>query len=492
MKWTTGRKKRTPKSVLARMNTRTFRVGGYSVAATAIVIAIAVFANIFINALPAGWTQFDTTSSQLYSLSEQTRTILEGLDTDITVYWIVQSGKEDETLGTLLDRYAALSSRITVEKRDPDVYPTFIQKYVTGGIYNNSLIVESAGRFTYVSYEDIYEYDYGDDYFYTGNAEVSFGGEGALTGAISYVVSESLPKMYVLTGHGEKSMSASFQSAVEKQNIEMSTLSLLTVEGVPEDAGCILIYGPESDISGTEKDAILGYLQDGGNMILITDPPQEGKERPNLDALMEYYGVTAEAGIVVEGDQNNFVFPSQLNLLPNYGSHAITQPLKENGYYMCLPISQGLTAGDPPRDTVSVTELLTTSDSAYSKASGYSMQTYEKETGDIDGPFALAVAVTETLGEERESHIVWVSSSYLLDDQTNLQISGGNQDFFLNCINWMCGQESGISIHAKSMSYEYLTISSGTSSLLTLLMIGVLPIGYLAAGIVIWIRRKKR
>ena len=358
--------------------------------------------------------------------------------------------------------------------------------------YNNSLIVESAGRFTYVSYEDIYEYDYGDDYFYTGNAEVSFGGEGALTGAISYVVSESLPKMYVLTGHGEKSMSASFQSAVEKQNIEMSTLSLLTVEGVPEDAGCILIYGPESDISGTEKDAILGYLQDGGNMILITDPPQEGKERPNLDALMEYYGVTAEAGIVVEGDQNNFVFPSQLNLLPNYGSHAITQPLKENGYYMCLPISQGLTAGDPPRDTVSVTELLTTSDSAYSKASGYSMQTYEKETGDIDGPFALAVAVTETLGEEWESHIVWVSSSYLLDDQTNLQISGGNQDFFLNCINWMCGQESGISIHAKSMRYEYLTISSGTSSLLTLLMIGVLPIGYLAAGIVIWIRRKKR
>ena len=118
-----------------------------------------------------------------------------------------------------------MSDHITVEKRDPDVYPTFVQQYVTGGIYNNSLIVESEGRYTYVSYEDIYEYEYGDDYFYTGNTEVSFGGEGALTGAIDYVISETLPKMYMLTGHGEKSMSASFQSAVEKQNIEMSSLS---------------------------------------------------------------------------------------------------------------------------------------------------------------------------------------------------------------------------------------------------------------------------
>ena len=207
------------------MKTRTFRVGGYSVAATAIVAAIAVFSNVFINALPAKWAQFDTTSSQLYSLSEQTEMIPEDLDSDITIYWIAQSGKENETLGTLLDRYADMSDHITVEKRDPDVYPTFVQQYVTGGIYNNSLIVESEGRYTYVSYEDIYEYEYGDDYFYTGNTEVSFGGEGALTGAIDYVISETLPKMYMLTGHGEKSMSASFQSAVEKQNIEMSSLS---------------------------------------------------------------------------------------------------------------------------------------------------------------------------------------------------------------------------------------------------------------------------
>ena len=71
-------------------------------------------------------------------------------------------------------------------------------------------------------------------------------------------------------------------------------------------------------------------------------------------------------------------------------------------------------------------------------------------------------------------------------------MSGGNQDFFLNCINWMCQQEGGISIHAKSMNYEYLTISSATVMSFTLLIVAVLPIACLAAGIWIWIRRKRK
>lgn len=261
---------------------------------------------------------------------------------------------------------------------------------------------------------------------------------------------------------------------------------------MPEDADCLFINAPMSDISEAERDTILEYLQAGGKLILITGPLQDGTELTNLEAVMEYYGVTAADGIVVEGSDSNYLFPAPINLLPEYGSHEITSPLSEGGYYMCLPLAQGLVVGDAPRDTVSVTELLTTSDSAYSKLSGYSMSTYEKEDGDIDGPFALAVAITETLSDGGETGVIWVSSAYLLDDSTNASISGGNEDFFLNCVNWLCGSESGISIHAKSLDAEYLAISSGTSSLLTMLMVGVIPVCFLAAGIVIWVRRKKR
>lgn len=157
-----------------------------------------------------------------------------------------------------------------------------------------------------------------------------------------------------------------------------------------------------------------------------------------------------------------------------------------------LSTAQGLTVADELPDGVSVTELLTTSDSAYSKAAGYDLTTYDREEGDLDGPFALAVAITDQVSDETESKVVWVSSSYLVDDVTNEMISGGNQDFFLNALSWMVDQEESISIHAKSLSYDYLTINSATASTLTIVVVALIPLAYLGVGLYIWIRRKRR
>ena len=479
------------KNIGASFATRSFRVGGYSVAATAIVLAIAIAVNLFAGALPTGLTWFDTTSAQLFTISGQTENIVGGLETDVTIYWIVQAGQEDTTVETLLDRYQDLSSRVRVVKKDPDVYPTFLESYGISNVYNNSLIVESGERCRYVSNEDIYVYDY-SNYYYDGSYTVSFDGESTLTSAIDYVISENIPKVYCLTGHGEETIPTTFSTAIEKENIEMEELALLTVEYVPEDADCLLVYGPQSDISADEKTKIEEYLGNGGNMILVTDPPQEAAFA-NLESLMARYGVTAAEGIVVEGNQNYYAWGTPYYLLPDLNSHTITSALIDGGYYVMLPVAQGLTvSGDVP-DTVSVTELLTTSSDAFSKAAGYGLTTYEKEEEDIGGPFALAVAIEETLDDGLYSNVIWVSSTALLDEQSNEMVSGGNQDFFLNMLGYLCeSEDSSISIHAKSLSYEYLTMESSTASALMIVMLGVVPIAYLAVGVYIWFRRKHR
>ena len=289
----------------AALTTRAVRVGGYSVAAAAIVIAIIVAANALVRALPAQWTQFDTTSSQLFSISDQTESVEGSLETPVTIHWIVQSGQEDATLETLLERYQALSENLTVEKVDPVVSPTFLEQYDVGSVYNNSLIVESEARYRYVDYYDIYEYDY-TNYYTTGSVDMNFAGEGAITSAVSYVVNDDLPKVYTLTGHGEGSLSSDFQSAAEQDNVEFEELSLLSAETVPEDADCVLILAPQSDISDVELTALQAYLDGGGRLLLITDPPQEGAELTNLETLMAGYGVHAADGIVVEEDQANY------------------------------------------------------------------------------------------------------------------------------------------------------------------------------------------
>lgn len=478
------------KRVADSFSTRSFRAGGYTVAAAAIVLAIAVMVNVFAAALPASVTKFDTTANQLFTLSEQTEKLVGGLTDEVTVYWIVRSGREESYLESLLSRYQSLSDKIRVVKKDPDVFPTFTQQY-TDSFTENSLIVEAGERYRYVDYNDIFVMDY-TSYYYYGTENWSFCGESELTSAIDYVVSENLPKVYLLTGHGESSLSDSFTSDVKQQNIETAELSLLTLESVPADADCILINAPQSDISLDEQSKLREYLGNGGNLFLITDPPKNEK-LSNLEALMADYGVSTVDGIVVESDQSHYVWGTPYFLLPDIASHAITTPLTDGGYRVLLPISQGLTVADDLRDTLSVTKLLTTSSSAFAKAAGYDLTTYEKEEGDVNGPFALAVAISDTVDDGITSDIVWVSSAALVDDQTNTQVSGGNQDFFLNALGYLCqAEQSSLSIHAKSLSSDTLTMDSAAVSALTVAVVGVIPAAVIALGIVIWIRRKRR
>ena len=478
------------KRVADSFSTRSFRAGGYSVAAAAIVLAIAVMVNVFAAALPASVTKFDTTANQLFTLSEQTEKLVGGLTDEVTVYWIVRSGREESYLESLLSRYQSLSDKIRVVKKDPDVFPTFTQQY-TDSFTENSLIVEAGERYRYVDYNDIFVMDY-TSYYYYGTENWSFCGESELTSAIDYVVSENLPKVYLLTGHGESSLSDSFTSAVKQQNIETAELSLLTLESVPADADCILINAPQSDISLDEQSKLREYLGNGGNLFLITDPPKNEK-LSNLEALMADYGVSTVDGIVVESDQSHYVWGTPYFLLPDIASHAITTPLTDGGYRVLLPISQGLTVADDLRDTLSVTKLLTTSASAFAKAAGYDLTTYEKEEGDVNGPFALAVAISDTVDDGITGDIVWVSSAALVDDQTNTQVSGGNQDFFLNALGYLCqAEQSSLSIHAKSLSSDTLTMDSAAVSALTVAVVGVIPAAVITLGIVIWIRRKRR
>jgi len=476
------------KDLKSSFTTRSFRVGGYSAVATAIVLAMIVVVNLLVGGLPASMTQVDTSYNQLYTISEQSRKLLSSLEQDVTMYWMVQAGAEDDTVGTFLERYDVYP-RISVQKMDPDIYPAFAQKYAES-LTNNSVIVTCGDRFRYVDYYEIYVEDY-TNYYTTGDVEYSFDGENALTGAVDYVSSDDLPKVYILTGHGESSLSQTFLSAIDNDNIVTAELSLLTVEAVPEDADMILVNAPETDLSQEETERLQAYLADGGNMLLITYPP-EGERLTNLESLTSSYGVTAQDGIVVEGNQNNSIWGNPFYLLPALQTHEITDPLLKGNYYVMLPLAQGLKISETLPENTTVTSLLNTSDLAYSKLAGYAMETYEKQDGDLEGGFSLGVAITDTVGEGKQTNIVWISSAELVNDNVNSSVSGGNLDFFMNAINWMCQRENRISIRAKAIENEYLTIPTGSASTMKLLMLGVIPLCYLGVGVYIFIRRKRR
>ena len=455
--------------------------GSYSLVISVVVLALLIVANIFVSALPTSLTKYDISSTKLYSITSNTKVVVNALEQDVTIYWIVQAGEEDDVIENLLGKYESLSDHISVVKRNPDVYPTFAEQYTDEDVPNNSLVVECGDRYRYISYNDIYV---SESNMYSYSYSTSFDGEGAITSAIDYVVTEDLPQLYVLEGHGEAELPSTFSDQLEKENYELNTLSLLTVDEIPEEADCILIYAPSTDLSEEEVTMLQDYVSNGGKLMVSAGTTENGS-LPNLYSLLENYGITAAEGIVVEGDREHYAFGMPYVLMPDIASSDITDSLTEENYYVLMPISQGMTVGSTTNGTV--TSLLTTSNTAFSKVAGYSLETYEKEDGDIDGPFSVAVSIEDQGGGQ----IVWFSSSVFLGDMYNAYSSGANVDLAMNSLSWLVGEWEAISIRSKSLNYNYLTISDSTSSLLKGLMIGVFPLAYLCVGItVILVKRK--
>ncbi len=461
-------------------NTLALKGGTYSLIMTLIILVILVVVNVFANILPTTATKFDMSASQLYSITSNTKAVVNKLTKDVNIYWIVQSDEENQVIEMLLAKYESLSDHIHVEKKNPDAYPTFTQQYTDEDVANNSLIVECGDSSKYIPYSDIFvqEADY-TSYSYT----TSFDGEGAITSAINYVTSDTHPKIYMLEGHGEADIPSTFESQIERENYETETLSLLSSSSIPDDASAVLIYSPSTDISDEEKNILSEYLNDGGKIMVCAGITENGT-LTNLYSLLEDYGVTTQDGIVIEGDSEHYAFQQPFILMPTLGDSSITEPLSDENYYVLMPVSQGLTVGET--DNATVTTLLTTSDEAFNKADGINITTYEKEDGDTDGPFALGVDIVTNTGGE----MIWYSSSYFLDDTYNSYSSGANVNLAMNSFSQLIGESDTLSIRSKSLSYNYLTISSSDAAVIQAVMIGIIPAAFIAVGIVIIVRRR--
>ena len=104
-----------------KQNRIAFQGGSYSLMMTAVVLALLVVVNILVSALPTNLTKYDISASKLYSITSNTKVVVNALQDDVTIYWIVQSGEEDDVIENLLSKYESLSDHITVEKKNPDI-----------------------------------------------------------------------------------------------------------------------------------------------------------------------------------------------------------------------------------------------------------------------------------------------------------------------------------------------------------------------------------
>lgn len=470
-------------------NNKSLKNGSYSVLMTVVVIVAAIILNLIVSGLPSGLTQFDFSTARLYTLTGTTEAFLDQLSEDVTLYYICEGGKEDDTVQKLMERYDDASSHITVEQIDPALYPGFTGQYSDEAVENNSVIAVCGDVHKIVDAADMYvtEFNY-QTYSYV---QTGFDGEGMVTSAIDYVTSDDIPVLYVLSGNGESSLGSSFVDAIEKNNIDIQELNLLSADAVPGDAAGLFINAPTKDYTADELAKILDYLEKGGKAMIFSNYTED--DMPDFDALLSNYGVERAEGIILEGDSSQYM-SYQYCILPSVNYSAVTAKVY-GGTYLLMPMSQGILETGTYRDSIVMEPLLTTSASAYSKVDVQNMTTSEKETGDLDGPFTVGMLIQEDINhdDEAETEIAYYSSGYLLDEDYNASVSGGNAELIGDTANYLCnGEDTSSAVAAKSLQVEYLTLTDFSANLWTVICVFVLPILFVAAGVIIWLGRRKR
>ncbi len=450
------------------------------------VIAILFLINILADMLP--WS-YDMTAEKIFTLSEQTTNVLSRLDSEINIVAFFEEGSEDQTVKVLLDEYRKFGNGfVKVEYVDADKNPAAVKKYDENdeGISNGSVVFESGGRIKKIKKSDIYllnDFAYGK----------TFNGEQQFTGAIIYVTSRDLPKVYFLEGHKEPDVNvdlSSLKARLEGEAHVVETLNILKTGSVPEDADAIIVVSPQKDLNDNEKELLKDYLFSGGRIIILFDIIGQSEQLPNFNSILQNYGVQYTNNFVVEEDSNSFFANNKMFLVPYYNiQQSIVEKLNTDRLFVLLPFSCHLEIMNEVDRTVTVETLLMTSDQSWIR---YNVEdaTPAKTDKDIAGPATLAVAISKDNTDLRydKTKIVVVGNAMFVDNE--YIDTQGNFNFLMNALNWVEERDDSISIRPKSINTNTMFVKGELYIVIMAISVLIIPLIAFVAGLVVWLRRR--
>lgn len=460
------------------------KIGTYSVTGILLMIALTVAVNLGLNYVPEQYSSFDLTENRLYALTDETKAFLSELSEDVMIYVLAEEGAGDTDLSKTLERMADQSGHIIVKYVSPAKNPNFYQNYTDAQPSSNSLIVEGQKRSTVVDYGDIYAYEM--DYSTYSYQTTGYDGEGQTVSAIAYVTTEDMPVFYTIGGHGELELEEKFLNTITKENVAYETLMLHTVDEIPEDAQGVILNAPTGDYTKEDAEKIIAYLQKGGNALIVSTMA-EG-EMTNFKSILDFYGISEVNGTIVEQDRN-FYYQNPYYLFPEIASAEVTEPLSDGLVF--APFSKGLSYDDTT-DEIHYTPLLTTSSSAFSKTDITDNSDYSKGADDIDGPFTVSVEVEKSTEDGGVSHAFVVGGESLFTSLADEMAPGNNVKLFSSMISSLADHEFSVAIPVKSLSMPNLVFKAQTAYIAAVLCVIVIPLATLTAGLVIWLRRRRR
>jgi ABC-type uncharacterized transport system involved in gliding motility auxiliary subunit len=454
-------------------------------------VSVLVFLGILVAANYLSFRQnkrWDLTKNQQYTLSDQTVRLLQNLNQPVKFLVFDKTDGFDRFRSTLEQYKYQSPSKVDVQYIDADKRPVEARQYQVQSY--GTVVLEYQGR----------------------TERVTSAEEQDLTTGLVKVLNPNKKKVYFLAGHGEKDPEdmdqrlgySAVKTALAADNYDVAKIVLAQEKEVPADASVVVIAGPKTDLFQSEVDMLQPFLRKGGHVLALVDPPEEkAPPAPVLDAFLKDWDFQADNDVVVDASGMGQLIGTDASVpvVATYPPHAITDRFN---VITAFPLARSITPILPASNGRAAIPIIQTSARSWAETDMAQLKSGRVELnadkGDKAGPVTIG-AVTATNATDvpkpdpskpgdrpPESRFVTIGDS---DFAANFAIRiQGNQDLFVNTINWLAQQENLISIRPKAPSDSRLTITATQATALLWMSLLVVPALVFGTGVYTWWRKR--
>lgn len=431
-----------------------------SMAKTGLVILILILSAWLTSRYHVQW---DLTANRNNSLSATSIKILEKLPGPVLIRVLVHDATLRQQIADLLARYQRHKADISIEYTDPEKSPTLSQKYHIGS--SGAVIVE---------YQENYE-------------KIHYMDENSLSNALLQLANNQTVWISFLTGHGERSLMGSanfdlglFGEALQKRKIHPQSLNLTKVSAIPDNSSLLVLTEPRVALLDKEIHLIKQYLDQGGNLLLLTEPDSDW-----LTAVLQSLAIEKLPGQIASTQSGLYGIENPSFLLLNeYPHHPVTAGFHEITLFPGAAALQNIQSSE-----YQVRPLLYSSDQSWTETGPLDADSqFDADSLERTGPLPFAFSLTRDRHKQSQRIIVIGDGDFLSNAYLN---NVGNLELGLRIIHWLTHNDQFIDIPPRDTVGKTLHLSDMTLGLLGTFFLLILPATLFLVGFIIWRRRKK-
>ena len=468
---------------------RQIRHGGNSAVLTLVVLGILAGLNYIAHRRPLSK---DFTKGQRYSLSDQTKKVVGGLQDDIRILYF-QRAAELAGGDERIKQYQALSPRVKAEFVDPYAKPVRAREYDVKGPWP-IIVVERGAR----------------------RERAASDSEQDLTNAVVKVTRDNQKTVCFAFGEGERDIDdggdlgyTGAREALIKSQYVTKKVVLARERAVPADCAVLVVAGPQADLLPPVVEAVRAFVAAGGKALVMAEPPLK-KATPNVDAMLEGWNLEPGNDVVVDVSGVGQIFGAG-ELTPiavEYPYHEITRGFR---VMTVFHEARSLQAGAGSAPGIAAQNLVQTSEASWAETDLSLKAPVQPDAKDRKGPIALGAVATvpvatppspvpspegspspeaspEATPPAREGRVVALGDA---DFASNALLGfQGNRDFFLNVVAWLAEDADLISIRPREPEDQRMFLTQTQQQGIAVVALLLLPGLFVGLGVWTWWKRR--